>query len=339
MKKLVYILFCVLIGVSCKDSGSGSGRKSGNHPAVSGKLNQVVVIISNNQWEGAVGDSIKTWFGQDYEVLPQSEPIFDLMHLPKEHFNKEIKSHRNILQVNVSPNVDSSAVIYTDSPWANTQKLVRIDAKDRDDFFRLFNENKIKITSNYARAERDRLVSIYKRTADSRIFSLMKNKHQLLLYPPTGYYIRKDTTDFTWISSETAKFSQGVFVFTSPYENEGQLNHVVLMDDVNEKLKSFVPASVDGSYMAIDPDIPITLAQYQYQGHYALMIRGLWTAVNDYMAGPFVLNVVLDEKNNRIVYTMGYVYYPSEPKRNLMKQVEAILQTMSIDFKEETKAK
>ena len=44
--------------------------------------------------------------------------------------------------------------------------------------------------------------------------------------------------------------------------------------------------------------------------HYALLIRGLWTAENDFMGGPFVLNVVLDEKNSRIIYMMGYVYAP-----------------------------
>ncbi|MFR1240835.1 MAG: hypothetical protein ACLSDJ_06765 [Butyricimonas faecihominis] len=31
---------------------------------------------------------------------------------------------------------------------------------------------------------------------------------------------------------------------------------------------------------------------------------------------------------------MGYVYYPNEEKRDMMKQVDAILNTMVIDYKD-----
>ena len=65
--------------------------------------------------------------------------------------------------------------------------------------------------------------------------------------------------------------------------------------------------------------------------------RGLWTAENDFMGGPFVLNVVLDEKNSRIIYMMGYVYAPDGKKRNMLRQVESIVNSMKIDFPEEEK--
>ncbi len=82
----------------------------------------------------------------------------------------------------------------------------------------------------------------------------------------------------------------------------------------------------------------MTAAFYKYDGiHYALLIRGLWTAENDFMGGPFVLNVVLDEKNSRIIYMMGYVYAPDGKKRNMLRQVESIVNSMKIDFPEEEK--
>ena len=52
------------------------------------------------------------------------------------------------------------------------------------------------------------------------------------------------------------------------------------------------------------------------------------------------MNVVLDEEHQRVIYMMGYVYYPNEEKRDMMKQVDAILNTMVIDYKDkEEKAK
>ena len=56
------------------------------------------------------------------------------------------------------------------------------------------------------------------------------------------------------------------------------------------------------------------------------------------MGGPFVLNVVLDEKNSRIIYMMGYVYAPDGKKRNMLRQVESIAKmSLKIDFPEEEK--
>ena len=46
------------------------------------------------------------------------------------------------------------------------------------------------------------------------------------------------------------------------------------------------------------------------------------------------MNVVLDEEYQRVIYMMGYVYYPNEEKRDMMKQVDAILNTMVIDYKD-----
>lgn len=50
--------------------------------------------------------------------------------------------------------------------------------------------------------------------------------------------------------------------------------------------------------------------------------------------GPFVLNVILDQENNRVLYMMGYIYAPDDKKRNMLRQVEAILFTAGLDYKE-----
>ena len=328
MRKILFVFAMILVLGSCKNATKNL------MPSISGKINQVLVIAEKNVWNGPVGDTIKAFFGQEQDGLPQAEPIMDVMNLPEMYFDKNMKGHRNVLQIKISPTIDSAYVQYADSPWAKTQKFIKIAAPNNKVAIQLFEENKMKILGIYAKAERDRLVSIYKRTADTRIFKLFKKKYDMLLYCPTGYYINKDTTDFVWISSETKKDSKGIIFFTEKYEHESQFNHVIIVDRVNEELEKFIPGPRNGSYMALDTEIPYTFVQYKYNGHYAVSVRGLWTVVNDFMAGPFVLNVVLDEEHQRVIYMMGYVYYPNEEKRDMLKQVEAILNTMVIDFKE-----
>lgn len=176
MKNIVFVFVMVLMLGSCKDATKNL------MPSVTGKINQVLVIAEKNMWDGAVGDTIREFFGQDQDGLPQAEPIFDVLNLPEKYFDKNMKGHRNVLQVVISPSIDSAYVRYADSPWAKTQKYIKIAAPDRKTFFKLFDENKLKILGIYAKAERDRLISVYKRTADTRIFNLFKKKYNILLY-------------------------------------------------------------------------------------------------------------------------------------------------------------
>ena len=177
MRKILFVFAMILVLGSCKNATKNL------MPSISGKINQVLVIAEKNVWNGPVGDTIKAFFGQEQDGLPQAEPIMDVMNLPEMYFDKNMKGHRNVLQIKISPTIDSAYVQYADSPWAKTQKFIKIAAPNNKVAIQLFEENKMKILGIYAKAERDRLVSIYKRTADSRIFNLFKKKYDMLLYP------------------------------------------------------------------------------------------------------------------------------------------------------------
>ena len=85
MKKFIIILVSVVLFASCKNAMKNMS------PAVSGKVNEILVIADKNVWDGQVGDSIRAWFQQDQEGLPQVEPLFDMLNLPELHFDKNIK--------------------------------------------------------------------------------------------------------------------------------------------------------------------------------------------------------------------------------------------------------
>ena len=68
---------------------------------------------------------------------------------------------------------------------------------------------------------------------------------------------------------------------------------------------------------------PITV-----QGQPAWEVRGLWRVQGDFMGGPFVSHVRVDEVNRRIVASEAFVYAPGRLKRNLVRQLEASLYTL-----------
>ena len=334
-KVLAILLMGLLLGsglISCKEGG---GRKAALQ-AVTGSVNEILVITPKVRWDGPIGDSIRAYFGQPQMGLPQGEPVFDLISLPMSNFDKTVKAHRNVLIVSLKSSVDTASITYSDSPWARSQKVFRIVAPTEEAVYKGFDANKEKIMRVFLAAERDRLIDIYKSSPNTKVFDTFRDEYDMLLYCPGGYNINKDTADFVWASYETRVDSRGFIFFEEPYESVSQLEYQVILDEVNEKLKQFIPGPLDSTWMALDMVTPMTAANYQYAGkHYAWLIKGLWQVENDYMGGPFVLNVVLDQKNNRVLYMMGYVYAPDGKKRNLLRQVESIVYSMNIDLPEE----
>lgn len=336
MRKVLAILLMGLLWgsglISCKEGG---GRKAALQ-AVTGSVNEILVITPKVRWDGPIGDSIRAYFGQPQMGLPQGEPVFDLISLPMSNFDKTVKAHRNVLIVSLKSSVDTASITYSDSPWARSQKVFRIVAPTEEAFYKVFDANKEKIMRVFLAAERDRLIDIYKSSPNTKVFDTFRDEYDMLLYCPGGYNINKDTADFVWASYETRVDSRGFIFFEEPYESVSQLEYQVILDEVNEKLKQFIPGPLDSTWMALDMVTPMMAANYQYAGkHYAWLIKGLWQVENDYMGGPFVLNVVLDQKNNRVLYMMGYVYAPDGKKRNLLRQVESIVYSMNIDLPEE----
>lgn len=292
----------------------------------SGSLNEVLVIMNKNDWNGAAGDTVKAWFRQEQPGLPQPEPVLDMINLPRSSFEGNIKAYRNILYTEISPSVKEPVFEFKESPWIQSQKYFRIVAPDKESFIREFNAHKEEMLRVFLKAEQDRQIAYYKRKPDPKIAAFLKEKYKLDCYVPSGYNINKDLKDFAWISRETKVDSRGLVVIERKFEGMEQFRYQRIIDTVNAALRRNIPGPLNGSYMAIDTVTPLVMKTYNYdEDHYAVMVRGLWTVVNDFMGGPFVMNVVLDKKNDRVVYMMGYVYAPDDKKRNMMRQVEAIL--------------
>jgi len=328
MKQILLTIVVGLFFISCKDRG---GIKKA---AVNGSINEIMVIMPSNLWDSNVGDTIKDFFRQPKLNLPQAEPTFSLVCLPHSHFRKNIKQHRNLLQIKISEDVKKAEIGFSESPWASTQKYFKIVAPDTTSFYKIFNKNKQKIMNVYLKAEQDRLITLIKKRAVSDIYYKFFNKYDLKLYLPTGFKINKDTcNNFVWTSLETPRNSRGLIFYQEKYVSEYQFDYNIIIDNINEQLKKYIPGPVDSTWMKIDDNIPVSVTKRNYQGkYYSVLIKGLWMVENDFMGGPFEINVVLDTRTNRLLYFMGYVYAPDENKRNMVTEIDAIVNDPDIDW-------
>ena len=136
--------------MSCQ---SNSNKSSGYLPNSIGNINSLQVIIENELWQGAVGDTVRNYLTEFVEGLPQVEPLFSITQLPPSTYTGFARNYRSVLHLTLG---DSSFVQFKKNRYAKPQFSVILSAKSNSELIDLFKEQaqngskKIKVTHAFA---------------------------------------------------------------------------------------------------------------------------------------------------------------------------------------------
>lgn len=322
---LLFLFFAVVALVSC------TSESTQMHKNITGKAGEMIVVISNDSWEGAPGKLIKETLAQSHVGLPQDEPLFDLIDVPHAAFKSIFQSTRNIIQTSISGNIESVGVTFKDDVWAYPQATVQIKAKNAVQFAEIFNDNREKILSYFISAEKERLSMNYKKFYEKGVYNVLEKDFGITMKVPPGFVIAEQKKDFIWYKYETPEISQGIVLYSFPYVSDSAFTVNYALPIRDSILKSNVPGPTKGSYMSTEKRFAQIYNIFEHNGNYASEMRGLWRVKNDFMGGPYVELAELDATNQRVVAAFGYVYAPSKNKRNFLRQVEAMIYSMKFN--------
>jgi uncharacterized protein YihD (DUF1040 family) len=316
--------------VSCNNSGNTGLSKN-----VTGRAGELIVVISEEAWEGKPGKLLRETLAQEHLALPQDEPLFDLVKVQHEGFKSIFKTTRNIVQTRISSNVDSAKVTFQDNVWASPQATVIIQAKNENEFEKLLKENQDRILSYFLKAEKDRLTQNYQKYYERGIYNVLNENFGVIMNIAPGFQIADEKKDFIWLRYETPEISQGIVLYTFPYVSDSAFMVDYQLKVRDSILRAHVPGPTTGSFMATERRIEQINNFREHNGNYAAEMRGLWRVVNDFMGGPYISLAVLDAANQRVIVAFGYVYAPSKDKRNLLRQVEAMVYSLKLNNQKE----
>lgn len=295
-------------------------------PTISGKAGEVVVVINKGQWESDPGIALRSLLGQDQPFLPQREPMFTLINIPANAFTDIFKSHRNIIMVNISPELKEKKIVYQINVWAAPQLVITISAPNAQEAAEEINSQQDKLLASLEQAERDRNIQNARKYEDRSLRNLVTDMFGGSLYFPKGYSLRKKTDNFVWISYETTYTNQGIFVYKFPFKDSSDFTLDSILSKRNMFMKEFVPGPVENTYMTTSYiNTPPALRWVEYKNRKFAEVKGLWEVQNDYMGGPFADHVFLDKAHKNVIIIEAFVYAPRYPKRNYMRQVESLL--------------
>ena len=330
MKKVfVSVIAIIIVFSSCKEKNPSALLTN-----VTGKSGEVILVIEPDQWSSEVGVEFRKKLSQEHPALPQSEPMFDLVHIPYNAFTNIFKTHRNIIIAKVDKQLHEPKMVVQENLWAKPQIVISVLAQSDSALASVIREKGDILVDRILKKEIERYAKNYKKYEQMGIADRLTQKFGIRLTVPKGYTLDVDTTDFVWIESRgRGGMVQGILVYS--YEKpEVELTSDYLFAKRTQFTKKFVPGSNEGSYMAVETEATSYRREIKVNEIDVIELRNLWKIENDFMGGPFISFSFIDEKNNKVINIDGFVFAPQFDKRDYLRQVEAILNSLQIPVNE-----
>lgn len=327
MNKSPLIIFYCCLFFSFLLMGACTTDRSGLPPST-GKTNELLIVVNNEEIEkGPIGTVLKDFFGRYLDGLPQPEETFDVSIITETAFTKMFKTHHNIFIVDVNPSFKRKILETHQDLWAKPQRVIKMTIPDEETFFPEFELHKESFMELFNANERRRAIIAFGSIENVNITKTLRERHNIHMTIPKNFFIAKQTEDFIWLRFEALQYSQGILIYYFPYTDTMVFQPGEIIRNRNIRTRQHVPGPLPGSFMKVSMVEPPITRRIQFNGAFAVEMRGLWDLEGDFMGGPFINYTIVDEKNQRIVTLDGYVYYPARDKKNLLRQVESIIFT------------
>ncbi len=301
-----------------------------NTIAAQGSPYELLVVCDQPEWQGALGDSIRSIFAAPIPYLAQREPLFDILRVTERGYSNIVTRHRNILKTVVSPSIDSATVVVQYDLNASPQMVMTIQGGSNQAVVDRLSQNREQIVGAFEAAERTRALEYAEKFGVAPLEELVERKFGFDIDIPSGYVIRNDAKDFLWLSNEYPTASQGVVIYSYPAVDG--LRSLSLDDLLKARNKNVakIPGPSDGSYMTTYADYEPDYRVYRLNGRIWAEMRGLWDVKGDFMGGSFVSYSTINTQTGEVVTIDCYVYSPKLGKRNFMRGLEHLIH--SVEF-------
>ncbi len=326
MRNNIILLLFGFILFSCSDNQSNKLHL----PSVNGKSGEVLLILEEDYWNDSIGKHFKDILMSETPALPQDEPLFDVSQIPNEGFTKMLQASRNIIRTNIQKGL-KPAINFKKDVWAAPQAIIKMQAGNEAEFLELLDKYSTQIVEFLLEAERHRNLLRAQNYEAIEIERKLKKNYTIDMIIPQDFQLYSERKDFVWLQKETRNYQMGIIVYYYNYTDTATFTQEYLLNKRDSVLKVNIPGANKGSYMTTERRVEPFLSHLKFKGRYFAELRGIWDMTNDAMGGPFVSYTTLDKKNNRIVTVEGFVYYPNNNKRELVRQLEAILLTLKFE--------
>jgi hypothetical protein len=194
-------------------------------------------------------------------------------------------------------------------------------------------KNASRLVESFNKKERERLtVSLFKAGRLKGASKWLNDNAQCDLQIPFGYKLVQNESDFFWARQINPKDDKDIFIAWEKYETPDQFKreNLIAFRDRVCKQYLFEDPDMPDSYLMTEttvPFLPVLTREINFNGLFAVEMRGVWRTNNKSMGGPFLSYALADEATGRFFYIEGFTFSPGREQREIMRELETILHT------------
>lgn len=303
--------------------------------SINGAPYELLVVADKSMWNTASGKALFGLLEKDMPSMPQKEPYFSTSRCDHADFTSMLKPTRNILIVDINAKkYKHTDIAFSKNRWAKPQSVAKIVAPTQDSLLSLIETRGQEILDYFVQAELDREKDFLYKQSNAQLESMVYEMYNIQIKVPTEItqYKKDPAVNALWLSSGANDTRTDLIIYSYPYTDKAQLSLDSLMAKRDTVCRRLIPGPIDGSYMGTETkyDFPMR-RDINKNGKYCAQITGLWRVFGkSMMGGPYISHTSIDQLHQQIVTVEGFVYAPQKNKRNLIRKMEAVLQTVQL---------
>ena len=321
MKTLFWLFpLSILLFISCKETTD----KNVLSPSA-GRVNTLSIIISDQLWNGEVGDSLRKKFAAPVDGLPQEEPLFTINQYPVKFLDGFRSLSRNIIIIRKE---EKNYFRLVKNEFAQPQNVVHISGNSVAEILEHVEKNADMMVDLFKETEIAETQKIIQKSLldDSKI----RKKFKISLNLPSTYKYALDKPNFLWLKKEILSGNTSILIYKVPFrtilKNDDIVNNIIRMRDSVGGL--YIHSKVRNTRMITEESYSPYFFNIVLDGRRTYETKGTWELKGDFMSGSFINYAIMDKKKRKFIIIEGFCYAPSTDKRDLMHEMEAIIKSM-----------
>lgn len=312
-------------------TGCESKKSAPVFVASNGRINHLLLVVEEAQWESAIGDALKTVVGAPVLGMPQEEAQFDVSQVPPSAFGKMFKATRNVLKVGVG---SENRFKSEKNVYAKPQQIVEITGVNEETVVQMVKAYSSELTAIFKKSDAEEIQKTHRGKCHPKDSFKTLETLGLELCIPQFFKRVEDTGTFLWLRQHlSGGIAQGdsnsnILVYTVPMPKSTQQKRSYISQMRDSIGKKHLPGRKENMYMITEKAYTPRVFQTRLDGRRTYQTHGKWEVKNDFMAGPFLNFAIEDPENHRWLVLEAFVYAPSVDKRDFMFEVEAVLKTL-----------
>jgi hypothetical protein len=287
---------------------------------------------------------------------PQPEKLFKLNRISVNEIEKYKNKKNLIIAAPFNSNSTTSQFIKAVVDSASRMKLVetngffvkKYDLWAKDQLVMILTSTEMRKLQSDILQNKDDLLNSFQQISDKRLYSSLYNKkyeqediegkllkdYGWLIFVQSDFKLALNKSDdnFVWLKhSPNSDMERWIFVYWVENASPELLNPDSVKAIRNRMTEKYFRISDDSAYVVIAKDY-YTISEINFKGRYAIFTQGLWNSNVKDMSGPFINYTFYDEKSKKLYMLDGSVFAPKYYKRNLIQQMDVMLQSfMTVD--------